>query len=266
MIKKALGHIYINNFSSNSRLERIWKIAQVDFKKRYYNDRLGLLWALINPLTQISIYYFVFTRIFQRNQENFVLYLFCGILTWLAFTEATKMGSRVLIRKKYLTENIQFNWLDLYSSHMISILMGLIFNFGAYFVILLLTGASIGPYFYVLPIVLITLFLISSAMAIILGLIRPIFDDIVHIWEILLMIGFWVSGIFFSGQFYFDNYPWFVHVNPFVGILLNMRACLLENNLMYWGLLIENLIFSGILYIIAVILFKKYAKKVIEKV
>ena len=111
MIKKLLGHIYINNFSSYSRLERIWKIAQVDFKKRYYNDRLGLLWALINPLTQISIYYFVFTRIFQRNQENFVLYLFCGILTWLAFTEATKMGSRVLIRKKYLTENIQFNWL-----------------------------------------------------------------------------------------------------------------------------------------------------------
>jgi ABC-type polysaccharide/polyol phosphate export permease len=149
---------------------------------------------------------------------------------------------------------------------MISILMGLVFNFGAYFVILLLTGASIGSYFYILPIVILSLFLISSAMAIILGLIRPIFDDIVHIWEILLMIGFWVSGIFFSGQFYFDNYPWFVHVNPFVGILLNMRACLLENNAIYWGLLIENLIFSGTLYIIAVVLFKKYAKKVIEKV
>ena len=103
-------------------------------------------------------------------------------------------------------------------------------------------------------------------MAIVLGLIRPVFDDIVHIWEIMLMVGFWVSGIFFSGQFYFENYPWFVHVNPFVGILLNMRACLLENNDIYWGLLIENLVVSGILYYIAVVLFKKYAKKVIEKV
>ena len=266
MIKKALGHIYIEYFSGNRRLERIWKIAQVDFKKRYYNDAFGLLWALINPLTQISIYYFVFTVIFKRNQENFVLYLFCGILTWLAFSEATKMGSKVLVLKKYLTENIQFNWLDLYSSHMISILMGLCFNFGAYLVILFLTGAKLGTYFYMLPIVLLTLFLISSAVAIVLGLIRPIFDDIVHIWEILLMIGFWVSGIFFSGQFYYDNYPWFVHVNPFVGILLNMRACLLENNMMYWGLLLENLVFSAILYFIAVTLFKKYAKKVIEKV
>jgi ABC-type polysaccharide/polyol phosphate export permease len=266
MIKKALGQLYINYCSSNSRLERIWKIAQVDFKKRYYNDKLGLLWALINPMTQIAIYYFVFTKIFQREQENYVLYLFCGILTWLAFSEATKMGSRVLIRKKYLTENIQFNWLDLYLSHMISIMMGLAFNFGAYLVILLLTGASLGKYILLLPVVLLTLFLISSALAITLGLIRPIFDDIVHIWEIALMVGFWVSGIFFSGQFYYDNYPWFVHVNPFVGILLNMRACLLVNNEIYWGLLIENLVVGIILYAIAVQLFKKYAKKVIEKV
>lgn len=264
MIKDFLGQIYIDYFSSNRRLERIWKIAQVDFKKRYYNDAFGLLWALINPLTQIAIYYFVFTRIFQRDQENFALYLFCGIIIWLAFAQATRMGSRVLINKKYLTENIQFNWLDLYTSHMISILMGVGFNFLAYFVILILTGTGIGANFYVFPIVILTWFLVSSSAAILLGLIRPVFDDIVHIWDIFVMIGFWVSGIFFSGQFYFDNYPWFVHVNPFVGIILNTRAALLENNELYIGLLFENLIFGFIIYGIAIWLFKKYAKKVIE--
>jgi len=144
--------------------------------------------------------------------------------------------------------------------------MGLSFNLGAYLVLLIFTGASLGTHFYLFPIVILTLFLISSALAIVLGLIRPIFDDIVHIWDILLMVGFWVSGVFFSGQFYFDNYPWFVHVNPFVGILLNVRACLLENHSIYRGLLIENLIVSAILYLIAIYLFKKYSKKVIEKI
>jgi len=266
MIKKALGHIYIKYFSANTRLERIWKIAQVDFKKRYYNDAFGLLWALINPLTQIALYYFVFTRVFQRDQENYALYLFCGILIWLAFSQASKMGSRVLITKKYLTENIQFDWIDLYSSHMISIFMGVAFNFLAYFVILLLTGAGIGSYFYIFPIVLITWYLLSASAAILLGLIRPIFDDIVHIWDIFTLVGFWVSGVFFSGQFYYENYPWFVHVNPFVGVILNTRAALLENNALYLPLLIENLIFGIVLYIVSVFLFRKFAKKVIEKV
>ena len=266
MIRKTLGHLYNRFFESNRRLERIWKIAQVDFKKRYYNDVFGLMWALINPLTQIALYYFVFTRIFQRKQENFALYLFCGIIIWLAFAQATKMGSKVLINKKYLTENIQFNWIDLYISHMISIFMGISFNFIAYFLILLISGTFLGEYFYAFPIVLITWFLLSASGAILLGLIRPIIDDIVHIWDIFIMIGFWVSGIFFSGQFYFDNYPWFVHVNPFVGLILNTRASLLENNALYFSLLIENLIFGIILYSISVYLFKKYAKRIMEKI
>ena len=49
----------------NNRLERIWKLAQVEFKKRYYNDRLGLVWALLNPLFQMGIYYLVFKYIYK---------------------------------------------------------------------------------------------------------------------------------------------------------------------------------------------------------
>jgi len=176
------------------------------------------------------------------------------------------MGSKVLMNKKYLTENIQFNWIDLYTSHMISIMMGLAFNFIAYFLILIITGTGIGSYFYVFPIILITWFLLSASASILLGLIRPLFDDIVHIWDILIMVGFWVSGIFYSGQFFYDNYPWFVHLNPFVGLILNTRAALLENNALYLPLLIENLIFGIALYGLSVFLFKKFAKRVIEKV
>lgn len=261
MISQLFEHLPENN-----RLERIWKLAQVDFKKRYYNDKFGLLWALINPLTQITIYYFVFTRIFQRGQPNFALYLFSATLIWLAFAQGTTTGSKILTTKRYLTENIQFNWIDLYTSHMLSVLMGLVFNLGAYFIMLLITDGSIGNYWYCFPIVLLTWYFLTAGFSIILSLIRPIFFDIIHIWPLLIMIGFWVSGIIFPGTFYFDNYPWFVHVNPFVGLLLNVRACLLVGHEIYYSLLVENLVFSIGIYIIAVFLFKKYAKSVVENI
>lgn len=256
----------LEKLPENNRLERIWKLAQVDFKKRYYNDKFGLLWALINPITQITIYYFVFTRIFQRGQPYFALYLFSATLLWLAFSQGTTLGSKILSNKRYLTENIQFKWIDLHTSHMLSVLMGLVFNLGAYLVMLLLTDATIGKYFYFFPIVLITWYFLTAGFSILLSLIRPIFYDIIHLWPLVIMVGFWVSGIVFPGTFYFDNYSWFLHVNPFVGLLLNVRACLLVGHEIHISLLMENLFFSICLYSFARFLFNKYAKSVVENI
>jgi len=238
MIRSSVGTIYLKTIGSSPRLERIWKVAQVDFKKRYYNDKLGLVWALANPLTQIALYYFVFTRIFQRQEENFVLFLFGALIIWLAFAQATTLGQKLLVNKIHLLESVQFQWIDLYTSHMISISIGLVFNFAAYFILLVLTGVSVGSHFYLFPIVLLTWFLITSGVSILLGLIRPILEDI-------------------------DS--WFLFVNPFVGLLLNTRACLLEGNNIYYNLLLINFIFGLVIYIVSYLLFHKYAKKVTEQ-
>ena len=265
MIRSTLGDLYLKYFKGDNRLERIWKIAQVDFKKRYYNDKFGLLWALINPLTQIALYYFVFTRILNRSQDNFVLFLFSGIIIWFAFSNATIMAVRLLYEKLYLINNIQFNWLDLYSSHIISTSIGLTFNLLAYMVALVILGTSLGSYIYLFPIVLLSWGLTTYAACILISIIRPIFEDINHIWSILLMVGLWVSGVFFDGSFYLENYTWFSYVNPFVGILINTRACLLEGNIISYGLLWYDLIFSLLLFGFSIWLFNQYAPKFIEK-
>lgn len=265
MRRSSLGSIYLKTIGSSPRLERIWKVAQVDFKKRYYNDKLGLVWALVNPLTQIALYYFVFTRIFERQEENFVLFLFGGLIIWLAFSQATTIGQKLLVNKIHLLESVQFQWIDLYTSHMISISIGLVFNFAAYFILLFLTGASLGTHFYFFPVVLASWFMITSGVSILLGLIRPVLEDIDHIWSLTLMIGLWVTGVFFSGTYYFDNHQWFLYANPFVGLILNTRACLLEGNDMYLDLLIINLVYGIVIYLIGYVLFHKYAKKVTEQ-
>lgn len=255
----------LERLPENNRLERIWKIAVVDFKKRYYNDNLGLIWALINPLSQIAVYYLVFTRIFIREKPNFALFLFAALLLWIGFQESTAMGSKLIKNKKYLLEGIQFKWTDLYMSHMISSSFGLIFNLGAYHVIALLIGVPPTLNIFLLPLILIQWFLLSYAMSMILGVAAPIFDDIVHIWSILTFIGFWTSGIFFGGEFYLEKYTWFVYVNPFVGLILNGRACLLVDNPFYWDLFLINSLQCISLFILARFTFKKLIHKGIER-
>lgn len=254
----------INYLPESNRFERIWKLAHVDFKKRYYNDKLGIVWALINPISQIAIYYFVFTIVLERNEDNFVLFLFSGILIWSSFAEGSIAGSNLLVNKKYLIENIQFNWVDLYLSHMLAIFLGLTYNMMAYFIIMIILGVSVGTYFYLLPLVLLSWFLITISVSLLLSLIIPIFEDIKHIWSILILIGFWTSGIFFSGNFYIEKYDWFTLCNPFVGIILNFRAVLLEGNEFYHSLLYINIIYGLSFFILSIILFKKFSRNVIE--
>lgn len=266
MIRSFIGKLYFKYNLGNNRIERILKLAQVDFRKRYYNDRLGILWSLINPLSRIAVYYFVFTRIFQRNRENYALFIFAGFILWMGFTEASSKGSNLLKAKRYLIENIQFNWLDLHVAHMLSILMGLSVNIIAYLVIAVCMGVQFDSYFFLLPVILFNWFIVALAVCMVLSLIRPIFDDIIHIWNILTMMGFWMSGIFFDGSFYLSNYRFVAYLNPFVGIILNGRACLLENMTLYPKLLMYNLGYGLVLLAIATFLFNRYSHKTFEKI
>ena len=265
MIKAKIGALYLKYIPNNQRLERIWKLAQVDFKKRYYNDKFGMVWAIVNPISQMLIYYVVFTKLFNRGEENFILFLFGGIIMWMGFTEASNRGSHLLKQKRYLVENIQFDWMDLNYSHIISILMGLSFNFIAYGIISIFCKNTFGPYWYLFPVVLLTWAMVSLSCGMILGLVRSIFDDAIHVWNIFTKLGFWGSGIFFPTSFIVEKYNWLAYANPFVGIIGNTRACLLMNNEFFFKLFFWDLGFAIILYIIAVTLFYKYSKTMVEK-
>ena len=102
MLEKFLDWVPDNN-----RLERIWLMSKFDFVARYYGSFLGLFWALLKPLFELLIYYFVFTVIFNNRTENFASFLFLGIILFQFFTEAAGGSLRIFKSKRYLLENIK---------------------------------------------------------------------------------------------------------------------------------------------------------------
>ena len=62
----------------SNKLERIWLLAKIEFKLRYYENKLGLLWALIKPISDIFIYYIAFQVILKQGVPHFVSFLFTG--------------------------------------------------------------------------------------------------------------------------------------------------------------------------------------------
>ena len=63
-----------------------------DLKERYVGSVIGFYWSVLNPLILLGIYTFVFSVIFRvrfgegEGLVNAALYIFCGMVPWMAFS------------------------------------------------------------------------------------------------------------------------------------------------------------------------------------
>ena len=87
----------------NRRL--VAKLAKNDFKTRYAGSYLGIVWAFIQPVITILVYWFVFSVGFRSGTGDlgvpFVLYLVAGIVPWFFFQDALIGGTNSLLEYNY---------------------------------------------------------------------------------------------------------------------------------------------------------------------
>ena len=83
-------------FVRSNKHERLWLLAKIEFKLRYYENKLGLLWALIKPIMDVVIYYIVFKIILKSDVPAFASYIFIGLILWNFFVESTTGTIQIL--------------------------------------------------------------------------------------------------------------------------------------------------------------------------
>jgi len=261
MIKKILESIPENN-----QMERIWILAKMDFKLRYYETFLGLIWALINPLFRLAIYYLVFSFLKEMKVPNYGLYIFSGLIIWLYFQEATKQGTNVIKSKRYLLENINFRKLDLFLSSALSSTLGLIFNTSVYLIISIILGVYPGWNILFFPLLLFNLVLLVFSISLILSTIHIFMRDIRQVWDMVLVAMFWLNPIFYAkSALIFDKVPALLYINPLAGIIINTRNVLLLNQPPDWGLLLYNIAYASLFLLIGLTVFNSMFHKAAEK-
>ena len=87
-------------------------LAKNDFKTKYAGSYLGMIWAFIQPVVTILVYWFVFTvglRAGKVGAYPFVLFLVIGIIPWFFFSDSLNGGTNAMTDYNYLVKKVVFN-------------------------------------------------------------------------------------------------------------------------------------------------------------
>ena len=216
----------------------IWKLSKNDFKKRYAGSYLGFLWALVQPVVTVLMYYIVFDRVFQTRSQMiasgvevpYVLYLTAGLVPWFFFSEAITNGTNALLEYSYLVKKVVFNISILPIIKLIAATFIHLFFVG----VLLVVAACYGyyPTIYTLQVVYYSfcLFILVLALSYCTCAIVVFFRDLAQIINIGLQVGMWATPILWDiGMLKDDNMITLFKLNPLVYIVNGYRNAIYGN-------------------------------------
>jgi len=195
------------------------ELAVTSFKLKYAASTLGYVWSLLKPLMLYGMMYLVFAFFLLRNritpQENFAAQLLVGIVIWFFFNEATHAALTSVVANTDMLRKAYFPRWILVVAALVSSTMTLAVNMALILVLgLIFHWYHIGlQSLFVIPLLL-ELFCLALGLGLILAAIYVYFRDLGHIWDVVLQLLFYASGIVV---------PWFTLVPRPVLVFIAMN-------------------------------------------
>ena len=246
---------FLKNVIGSHKL--ILELSKNDFKKKYAGSYLGIVWAFIQPIVTVLVYWFVFEKGLRSGQElpyPFVLWLIAGLVPWFFFSDAWNGGTSSLMEYQYLVKKVVFQ-IDILP--VVKELAALyVHAFFVLFTLVLCVCYGFWPDLYMLQILYYTFcaFMLVTGLSYMTSAVVVFFRDLTQIISIVLQIGMWVTPIMWNMETIADFPDWLktlFRFNPMYYIVTGYRDALLDKvwfwerpmwSLYFWGLTIVFLL------------------------
>ncbi|EJU23557.1 ABC-2 type transporter [Peptoanaerobacter stomatis] len=261
-IKKSRSVLQLSVELNNNKT-LIWNLAKNDFKTKYAGSYLGIIWAFINPIITILIYWFVFQYGLKAGSPikdtSFIFWFMSGLIPWFFFQEALINATNCMLEYSYLVKKVVFKISILPIIKIISA----VFVHLVFIVFLLTVGCIQGKY----PDIMIMQLIYYSfcAFFLVLGLsyatasIILFFRDLSQIIGIFLQIGMWMTPIMWSYTIIPEKLQWIAKLNPMYYVVEGYRDTLI-NKVWFWDRYFQTVYFWILaigIFVIGSIIFKK---------
>jgi ABC-type polysaccharide/polyol phosphate export permease len=251
----------------NNYLELLREFIKTDFKLRYKNSYLGIVWIILKPLATFAVIYVVWSNIMEMDSD-YKMGLLLGIMIMSFFNEAVMMGMDSLLTKANIILKIRFpREITVYSAVTIA-LLDFIFNMVVFVVFSFFTPVAptfIGILLFGLAVI--SIFLLTMGISLFLSLMYIKLRDIHNLIEVGIQLIFWATPVYYTLEMLPENLRKIIVLNPLTLIITYARKGLINGNDVrsedFFQLGVVSLVCCLIL-ILGTIFFKRKVAKIAE--
>ncbi len=183
------------------QLSLILRLAKNDFKSRYAASLLGIIWAFVQPVITIIVFWVVFQAGFKSSPVDnipYILWFVTAYIPWIYFSDMLNFGVNSLSDYSYLVKKVKFQVEYLPIVRMISSLFVHVFFILFIFLMFAFYQYPISAFCIQAIYYSVSLTVFTGGLIFLLSALSVFFRDISQIVMIILQIGFWVTPIFWN--------------------------------------------------------------------
>ena len=195
----------------------LWQMTKRDFRQRYLESYLGILWAFIQPTITVIIFWFVFQVGFKAMPVDnfpFILWLVCGMFPWFFFSESIQSAANSIIENSFLVKKIVFRVELLPIVKIASALVVHIFFVAVLFAMFAFYGYSISIYNFQIIYYFFAMMCLALGISWLTSALTVFLRDVGQFVTMMMQFGFWLTPIFWSFKIVPEEYAPILKLNP----------------------------------------------------
>jgi ABC-2 type transport system permease protein len=255
-------------------LDLVYLIAVTEFKRTYFGTALGYLWSVARPLMLFGVLLAVFTQVFRLGSQvpHYPVLLLFNIVIFGFFQEATVVAVSSIVGQEGIVRKTQFPRLAIPLSVVLTSLFNLGLNLVVVFVFILAFGIAPTWTWLLFPVVLVLLFVLTTAVSMIVASLFPRFRDIGIIWQVVSTALFYATPVLYPLESTPQTIRDVIMLNPLTPLLVAARKWVIDPHAPgpaaaaggYGRLLAPMAVYAAIC-VAAVWIFNREAPRIAEK-
>ena len=231
--------------------------------RSYRNSYLGFLWAFLGPLIWVFFLSLIFSEIigirfrFVEGDPtlNFGLFLYCGLLPFLAFSESLNKGINSIKGNSGLVQKVVFPLELLPFTNAVTSLIDKFFGVGALLVILWVLEHRLHWTVILLPLVVVVQLLFVLGLTYLMAVAGTYVPDVAEVMRPIIRGTFFATPILWPAGKLPESLAWIVDYNPLAYLVESYRALILYGKLPGLMSTIYFSLFAAALFVVGFALF-----------
>lgn len=209
-------------------------LVMKDFRIRYRNMSLGVLWSILNPLIMLGVLVVVFTFIYpQTGQAYFPVSILIGLVSYNFLALCIPAATGAVLDNAPLVKKVVFPRQLLPISVVLSQSIQVLVQYGLVAVFLLVFRVPVTAKFALAPLIIGVLLLFVLGAGLLCSALYVLFRDVRYVVESLLTLLFWLSPVFYPLTIVHQKFPrllfGFYVLNPLAGCIEALRRVMLQD-------------------------------------